>query len=431
MKKVGIVSLGCSKNLVDSENILGLFDRNGYEITNDPSEADIIVVNTCGFIESSKKESIENILEMINYGKKVVVTGCLAQRYYEDLKREIPEVDLYIPIRDYSHFNEKLFALDKDINPSLGVDDEYRIVSTGPYSAYLKIGEGCDNRCSYCAIPIIRGGFVSRPYDEIIKEAKDLADNGIKEVIVLEQDTTKYGIDFKDKKVNIVDLLHGLLEINGLKYIRLLYLYPDEITDELIDLIGKEDRLTPYFDIPIQHSETHILKDMYRRGDKEFLINLFKKIRERVPNAVLRTTVMVGFPGETEEDVEKLIEFIQDVKFDHLGAFTYSQEEDTPAASFPNQIDEEEKKKRLSKVMRAQQVVSYRQNKKHIGEVMEGMVIGSTDSGYLLRSYWNAPDDVDGKITFSSNKELHNGDIVKVKITDAFIYDLTGELTDE
>ena len=431
MKKVGIVSLGCSKNLVDSENILGLFDRNGYEITNDPADADIIVVNTCGFIESSKKESIENILEMLNYGKKVVVTGCLAQRYLEDLKREIPEVDLYIPIREYSHFNEKLHKLDKDINPSLGVDDEYRIVSTGPYSAYLKIGEGCDNRCSYCAIPIIRGGFVSRPYDEIIKEAKDLADNGIKEVIVLEQDTTKYGIDFKDKKVNIVDLLRGLLEISGLKYIRLLYLYPDEITDELIDLIGRESRLTPYFDVPIQHSENHILKDMYRRGDKEFLLNLFKKIRERVPNAVLRTTVMVGFPGETEEDVDNLIKFIQEVKFDHLGAFTYSQEEDTPAASFPNQIDEEEKKKRLSKVMRAQQVVSYRQNKTHIGEVMEGMIIGRNDSGYLLRSYWNAPDDVDGKITFISNKELHNGDIVKVKITDAFIYDLMGELVEE
>ena len=431
MKKVGIVSLGCSKNLVDSENILGLFDRNGYEITNDPGDADIIVVNTCGFIESSKKESIENILEMLNYGKKVVVTGCLAQRYLEDLKREIPEVDLYIPIREYSHFNEKLFVLDKDIDPSLGVDDEYRIVSTGPYSAYLKIGEGCDNRCSYCAIPLIRGGFVSRPYEEIIKEAKDLADNGIKEVIVLEQDTTKYGIDFKDKKVNIVDLLRGLLDIKGLKYIRLLYLYPDEITDELIDLIGKESRLTPYFDVPIQHSENHILKDMYRRGDKKYLLNLFKKIRDRVPNAVLRTTVMVGFPGETEEDVDNLVKFIQEVKFDHLGAFTYSQEEDTPAASFPNQIDEEEKKKRLSKVMRAQQVVSYRQNKIHIGEVMEGMVIGRNDSGYLLRSYWNAPDDVDGKITFSSNKDLQNGDIVKVKITDAFIYDLMGELVDE
>ncbi len=431
MKKVGIVSLGCSKNLVDSENILGLFDRNGYEVTNDPSEADIIVVNTCGFIEPSKKESIENILEMLNYHKKVVVTGCLAQRYLNDLKREIPEVDLYIPIREYSHFNEKLYILDKYIDPSLGVDDEYRIVSTGPYSAYLKIGEGCDNRCSYCAIPLIRGGFVSRPYEEIIKEAKELAENGIKEVIVLEQDTTKYGIDFKDKKVNIVDLLHGLLEIKGLEYIRLLYLYPDEITDELIELVGKEKRLTPYFDIPIQHSESHILKDMYRRGDKEFLLNLFKKIRDKVPNAVLRTTIMVGFPGESEEDVEHLIEFMKEVKFDHLGAFTYSQEENTPAADFPNQIDEVEKKKRLSKVMRTQQMISYRQNKKHIGEVMEGIVIGRNEDGYLLRSYWNAPDDVDGKIMFSSNKELHNGDIVKVKITDAFIYDLSGELIDE
>ncbi len=428
MKKVGIVSLGCMKNLVDSENILGLFDRNGYEITNDPRDADIIVINTCGFIESSKKESIENILEMIQYGKKVVVTGCLAERYLEDLKKEIPEVDLYIPIREYSHFNEKLFVLDKDIDPNIGVDDEYRIVSTGPYSAYLKIGEGCDNRCSYCAIPIIRGGFVSRDYDAIIKEAQDLADNGIKEVIVLEQDTTKYGIDFKDKKVNIVDLLYGLLEIKGLEYIRLLYLYPDEITDELIELMGKEKRLTPYFDVPIQHSETHILKDMYRRGDKEFLISLFNKIRAKVPNAILRTTVMVGFPGESEEDVDKLIDFMNLVKFDHLGAFTYSQEEGTPAASFDNQIDEEVKKKRLARVMKAQQKISYSLNKKHVNEVMEGLVIGRDEHGnYLLRSYWNAPDDVDGKIFFTSNKKLSNGDIVKVKITGAFVYDLMGE----
>ena len=432
MKKVGIVSLGCMKNLVDSENILGLFDRNGYEITNNPKEADIIVINTCGFIESSKKESIENILEMIQYDKKVVVTGCLAERYLEDLKREIPEVDLYIPIREYSHFNEKLYVLDKDIDASLGVDDEYRIVSTGPYSAYLKIGEGCDNRCSYCAIPLIRGGFVSRDYNAIIKEAKDLADNGIKEIVVLEQDTTKYGIDFKDKKVNIVDLLHGLLEIKGLEYIRLLYLYPDEISDELIELIGKEKRLTPYFDIPIQHSESHILKDMYRRGNKEFLIDLFNKIRNKVPNAILRTTVMVGFPGETEEDVDALIEFIKDVKFDHLGAFTYSQEENTPAASFPNQIDEDIKKKRLAKVMKAQQKVSYSLNKKHVDEIMEGLVIGRDEHGnYLLRSYWNAPDDVDGKIYFTSEKKLNNGDIVKVKITGAFVYDLMGELYED
>ena len=432
MKKVGIVSLGCMKNRVDSENILGLFDRNGYEITNDPKDSDIIVINTCGFIESSKKESIENILEMIQYGKKVVVTGCLAQRYLEDLKKEIPEVDLYIPIKDYSHFNEKLSVIDKDIDPSLGVDDEYRIVSTGPYSAYLKIGEGCDNRCSYCAIPIIRGHFVSRDYDSVIKEAKELAEVGIKEIIVLEQDTTKYGIDFKDKKVDIVDLLHGLLAIKEFKYIRLLYLYPDEISDELIELIGKEPRLTPYFDVPIQHSETHILKDMYRRGDKEFLVGLFAKIRNKVPNAVLRTTVMVGFPGETEEDVDNLIEFMKEVKFDHLGAFTYSQEEGTPAASFPNQIDEEVKKKRLAKVMKAQQKISYALNKKHVDEVMSGMVIGQDEHGnYLLRSYWNAPDDVDGKIFFTSPKPLQSGDIVKVKINSVFVYDMMGELYED
>ena len=432
MKKVGIVSLGCSKNLVDSENILGLFDRNGYEITSNPKEADIIVINTCGFIESSKKESIENILEMLNYGKKVVVTGCLAQRYLNELKKEIPEVDLYIPIREYSHFNEKLRIIDKSVNPDYGVNDDYRIVSTGPFSAYLKIGEGCDNRCSYCAIPLIRGGFVSRDYDSIINEARDLADNGIKEVIVLEQDTTKYGIDFKDKKVDIVTLLKGLLEIKELKYIRLLYLYPDEISDELIDLIGKESRLTPYFDIPIQHSETHILKDMYRRGDKEFLRKLFTKIKNKVPNAVIRTTVMVGFPGESEEDVNNLIDFMKEIKFDHLGAFTYSQEEGTPASTFDNQIDEEEKKKRLSKVMRAQQGISYHQNKKHINEIMEGIVVGVDEHGsYLLRSYWNAPDDIDGKISFTSNKDLNIGDIVKVKITESFIYDLMGELIDE
>lgn len=432
MKKVGIVSLGCMKNLVDSENILGLFDRNGYEITNNPKEADVILINTCGFIESSKKESIENILEMLSYKKKVVVTGCLVERYLDELKKEIPEVDLYIPIREYEKFNKKFYVLDNSVDPSIGVDDEYRIVSTGPYSAYLKIGEGCDNRCSYCAIPLIRGRFKSRDYDAIIKEAKELATSGIKEIVVLEQDTTKYGIDFKDKKVNIVNLLKGLLEIKELEYIRLLYLYPDEISDELIDLIGKESRLTPYFDIPIQHSESHILKDMYRRGDKEFLINLFTKIRKRVPNAILRTTVMVGFPGEKEEDVDNLIKFIEEVKFDHLGAFTYSQEEGTPAALFTNQVNEDDKKKRLAKVMKAQQKVSYIQNKKHIGEVMRGLVVGKDDHGNnLLRSYWNAPDDVDGKIFFTSKKELHNGDIVKVKITDVFVYDLMGEEVDE
>ena len=427
MKKVGLVSLGCHKNLVDSENILGLFDRNGYEITNDPADSDVIVINTCGFIESSKKESIENILEMLQYGKKVVVTGCLAERYLDDLKKEIPEVDVYIPIRDYKEFNKHLYLIDNSIDKSLGVDDDYRIVSTGPYSAFLKIGEGCDNRCSYCAIPLIRGHFVSRDMDAIINEAKDLAKNGIKEVVVLEQDTTKYGIDFHNPDINIVSLLKKLLEIEELEYIRLLYLYPDEISDELIELMGNEPRLTPYFDIPIQHSEDHILKDMYRRGDKEFLLNLFNKIRAKVPNAILRTTVMVGFPGESEEDVDNLIKFMEEVKFDHLGAFTYSQEEGTPAAEFPNQIEECVKKDRHARVMKAQQKISYQQNKKHVGEVMEGLVIGKENDNYLLRSYWNAPDDVDGKIYFSSDAPLKNGDKVKVKINNAFVYDLMGE----
>ena len=426
MKKVGIVSLGCHKNLVDSENILGLFDRNEYEITNNPSEADVIVVNTCGFIESSKKESIENILDMVSYGKKVVVTGCLVERYLNELKKEIPEVDVYIPIREYSHFNKHLAIIDKEIDPSLGLDDDYRIVSTGPFSAYLKIGEGCDNCCTYCAIPLIRGHFKSRPYKEILKEAKNLASNGIKEVVILEQDTTKYGIDLKEDKYDIVSLLNGLLEIKEFEYIRLLYLYPDEISDELIKLIAKEDRLTPYFDIPIQHSENHILKDMNRRGDKEFLRNLFTKIRKEVPNAILRTTVMVGFPGEREEDVDNLIAFMNEIKFDHLGSFKYSREEGTKSCDFPNQVSEEDKQARLDKVMHAQQKISYHQNKGHIGEVMEGLVIGKEKDNYLLRSYWNAPDDVDGKIYFTSERNLKLGEKVKVKIENAFVYDLMG-----
>ena len=425
MLKVGIVSLGCSKNLVDSENILGLLKYDGYTITSSIDEADIIIVNTCGFITSSKKESIETILEMLSYNKKVVVTGCLAQRYEKELRKEIPEVAEFIPIRDYDRFNDLFKNVDKELNKCGGLDDHFRVISTGPYSAYLKIGEGCDNCCTYCAIPLIRGHFVSRPYKDIIEEAIYLAETGIKEVIVLEQDTTKYGIDLKDGN-NIVSLLKGLLQIKKLDYIRLLYLYPDEITDELIDLIASEKRLTPYFDIPIQHSENHILKAMNRRGDKELLRNLFNKIKERVPHAVLRTTVMVGFPGETEEDVDNLIAFMKEIGFDHLGAFTYSREEKTKSYDFDNQIDEEVKQKRLERVMHAQQSISYKKNKTHIGEVMEGLVVGKEKELYLLRSYWNAPDDVDGKIFFSSKQELEEGMIVKVQIDEAFVYDLMG-----
>ena len=427
MKKVALISLGCAKNLVDSENILGLLLKNHYKIVNNKEEADILVINTCGFIESSKKESIDVILDNINKKQKVVVTGCLVNRYVDDLKKAIPEVDLWIPIREYKNFSRLLATLDKDITNYEGLNDDYRLVSTGSYSAYLKIGEGCSNCCTYCAIPLIRGPYVSRPYEDIIKEAKKLASEGYKELIVLEQDTTRYGLDLKEKKT-IVDLLKGLLEIKELAFIRLLYLYPDEITDELIDLIAKEKRLTPYFDIPIQHSEDKILKAMNRRGDKAYLTKLFNKIKTKIPNAVLRTTVMVGFPGETKEDFDNLLKFIEEVKFDHLGGFTYSKEEGTKSYDFPHQVRQDTKQKRLDEMMALQQKISYDLNKRHIGEIMNGLVVGKENGYYLLRSYWNAPDDVDGKILFSSNEELKEGDIVNVKIKESYVYDLYGEI---
>ena len=427
MKKIALISLGCAKNLVDSENILGLLLKNHYGIVNNKEEADILIINTCGFIEASKKESIDVILDNINKKQKVVVTGCLVNRYVDDLKKSIPEVDLWIPIRDYPRFTQLLATLDKDITNYEGLNDDYRLVSTGTYSAYLKIGEGCSNCCTYCAIPLIRGPYVSRPYEDIIKEAKKLASEGYKELIVLEQDTTRYGLDLKEKKT-IVDLLKGLLEIKELSFIRLLYLYPDEITDELIDLIAKEKRLTPYFDIPIQHSEDKILKAMNRRGDKAYLTNLFNKIKTKIPNAVLRTTVMVGFPGETKEDFDNLLKFIEEVKFDHLGGFTYSKEEGTKSYDFPHQVRQSTKQKRLDDLMALQQKISYDLNKKHIGEIMNGLVVGKENGYYLLRSYWNAPDDVDGKILFSSKEELKEGDIVNVKIKESYVYDLYGEI---
>ena len=429
MKKVALISLGCSKNLVDSENILGLLSFDKYQLVPTTEEADYIFINTCGFIEPSKKESIETILEACKTGKKVIVTGCLVERYLEELKKEIPEVALWIPIRDYYQFNELLQDLDEELINAGGVDDHLRVVSTGPFSAYLKIGEGCDNRCSYCAIPLIRGGFVSRDIDEILLEANELASRGYKELIVLEQDTTKYGIDLP-YKANIVDLLKELLRIKGLDYIRLLYLYPDEISDDLIDLMIENPHLTSYFDIPIQHSEDKILESMNRRGNKDFLRALFKKIRSKNPLAILRTTIMVGFPGETEEDFENLKDFIKEIEFDHLGCFTYSKEEGTASYNFENQIDEEVKQNRMNEIMKIQQGISYRRNKLHINEIMEGLVVGMDHDYYLLRSYYNAPDDIDGKIFFKSDKPLRQGDKVKVKINEAFVYDLIGELVE-
>ena len=430
MKKVALISLGCEKNLVDSENILGLLLKNHYEIVSNKKEADILIINTCGFIESSKKESIDTILDNIGKKQKVVVTGCLVNRYKDELAKEIPEVDLWIPIRDYPRFNAFLATLDHELKNYEGLNDDYRLVSTGSYSAYLKIGEGCSNCCTYCAIPLIRGPYVSRPFENVINEAKKLASEGYKELIVLEQDTTRYGLDLKDKKT-IVDLLKELLKIQGLEYIRLLYLYPDEITDELIDLIAKEERLTPYFDIPIQHSEDKILKAMNRRGDKAYLKQLFTKIRNKIPHAILRTTIMVGFPGETKEDFENMLDFVKEIKFDHLGAFKYSREEGTKSYDFSRQVRENVKQNRLEMLMELQQGISYERNKSHIGEVMTGLVVGKEKDYYLLRRYYNAPDDIDGKILFRSDRALKEGEKVKVRIQEAYVYDLYGEIVNK
>ena len=431
--KVGLISLGCAKNLVDSEMILSFLDRNEFEIVTDANSADIIFINTCGFIEASKQESINTILEFIPQNKIIVVTGCLVERYLEDLEKELPEVDLFLPIREYPNMALRLQEVIKNKSLNGHLDLSKRIISTRPFSAYLKISEGCSNCCTYCAIPLIRGSFHSFDKQEVINQALALKEKGVKELVVISQDTTKYGSDIKEYKTDIVDLLKSLLEIKEFDYIRLLYLYPDEISDELIELMGKEERLTPYFDIPIQHGSSKVLKAMNRRGDKEFLLNLFNKIKEKVPNAILRTTLIVGFPGESEEDFNELYDFINEVKFDHLGAFTYSREEDTKSYDFDNQIEEKVKKARYRKIMMAQKKISRAKNKNRVGEIHIGLVIDYDylKNVYYLRSHFNAPDDIDGSIIFKSDIPLEEGQIVKVLITGYDSYNLYGDLIEK
>lgn len=431
--KVGLISLGCAKNLVDSEMILSFLDRNEFEIVNDANSADIIFINTCGFIEASKQESINTILEFIPQNKIIVVTGCLVERYLEDLEKELPEVDLFLPIREYPNMALRLQEVIKNKSLNGHLDLSKRIISTRPFSAYLKISEGCSNCCTYCAIPLIRGSFHSFDKQEVLNQALALKEKGVKELVVISQDTTKYGSDIKEYKTDIVDLLKSLLEIKEFDYIRLLYLYPDEISDELIELMGKEERLTPYFDIPIQHASSKVLKAMNRRGDKEFLLNLFNKIKEKVPNAILRTTLIVGFPGESEEDFNELNDFINEVKFDHLGAFTYSREEDTKSYNFDNQIEEKVKKARYRKIMMAQKKISRAKNKNRVGEIHTGLVIDYDylKNVYYLRSHFNAPDDIDGSIIFKSDIPLEEGQIVKVLITGYDSYNLYGDLIEK
>ena len=428
MKKIGIVSLGCSKNLVDSEMILGMFPQDKYKITPNPSEADLLIVNTCGFIEDAKKEAISTILEMANYKAKLVATGCFVERNLEELKKEIPEVDLWISLKDYSSMNKEIGKLldEDDLSP---LNPLKRVISTPSYSAYLRISEGCNNFCSFCAIPYIRGTMVSRPLTEILEEAKLLKKKGIKEISLVSQDPMHYGCDFSDRKNHMLELLKALDEM-GFYSIRLLYLYPEEITDEELLFIKNSRSIAHYFDIPIQCASDHLLKLMHRHGSKEEMLSLFKRIKELMPEAILRTTLISGFPGENEEDQKETIAFIKEVAFDHLGDFTYSREEGTAAYSFKDQIPEKIKKERRKEIMSLQRRISQKRNHLLEGTIMEGLVTGydSATKLYTLRSYWNAPDDIDGNIFFSSEKPLKDGEIVKVKITNAFIYDLMGKL---
>ena len=428
---VGIISLGCAKNKIDTEEVLSYLQRNSFNIVSDPNLADIIIINTCGFIEDAKKEALDTIFETLKYKKITVVIGCLVERYYDDLVRDIPEVDLFVPIRDYPKFGELFQKLIKDCTLEGKLSKDQRLITTPSYQAYLQISDGCNNCCSFCAIPLIRGHFRSFPFQMIASEIKKFAEAGVKELIVISQDTSKYGWDFKDKKYNICSVLKEALKYN-FEYIRLLYLYPDEITDEFIQLYKDNPRLTPYFDVPIQHSEDHVLKDMNRHGDKKLLEELFSKLRE-VPNSILRTTLIVGFPGETQEDVDNLEKFIRTYKFDHLGVFKYSKEEGTRSYSFTNQVPSREKERRYKQIMKAQAQISYELNQKRLGQVIKVMITAydETDMSYTGICDLFAPDDIDGRCYIYSSAPLEIGDVVEAKIVNAGIYDIDCEVIEQ
>ena len=450
--KVGFVSLGCSKNLIDTEIAIGHFKNNKYEIENNPEKANIIVINTCGFIESAKEEAINTILEMAEYKKKkckyLIVMGCLVKRYYEELVKALPEVDLFIKIDEYDKMWQKIEKLIKEdtveisttntskkileIEPlPMPTQNEFfeRIVTTGENFAYLKIGEGCSNRCTYCAIPYIRGPFVSRPQEEIIEEAKILANKGIKEIIIIAQDTTKYGVDIYGEP-KLAELLQKISEIPEIKWIRFLYSYPEGITDELIQTVKNNEKICKYFDIPIQHISDSILKKMNRRTNKKQIENLLEKLRNEIPDVTLRTSLIVGFPGETEKDFEELSEFVRTAKFDKLGAFMYSKEDGTPAAKLPEQIHGNTKKSRYNKIMEIQQKISNENLKNKIGQEFEVLIEDiSFDEKYLIGRTKQDVPDIDG-IVYVKNKEKTNlvNKFVKVYIIDVKDYDLIGEI---
>ena len=446
--KIGFVSLGCSKNLVDTEKTIGIFKANDYEIVNTPEEAEVIVINTCGFIESAKEEAINTILEMAEYKKQkckyLIAMGCLVERYKEELEKAIPEVDLYIKYSEYNMLWAKIQALLKDNKTATDIDNknnninektsenkydnfdtiEERVVSTGANFAYLKIADGCSNRCTYCAIPYIRGPQISRKMEDILKEAKKLASSGYKELIVIAQDTTKYGIDIYGEP-KLAELLDKISKIDGIKWIRFLYAYPETITPDLIKLVKENDKICKYFDIPIQHISDTVLKRMNRQSNGKTIRNLIQTLRKEIPNVVIRTTVMVGFPGETKEDFEELYNFLKEARFDKLGCFAYSKEEGTPATRIKEQIHPLTKKSRYNKIMSLQQEISKENLKKQIGKEIEILIEGKSFDGrtYVGRTYMDVPD-IDGIAYLNTDKNLQEGDFVKAKIIDVSNYDL-------
>ena len=437
------ISLGCDKNLVDSEQMLGLLTQKGFTLTDDETQADVIVINTCCFIHDAKEESIQNILEMAEYRKSgrckaLIVTGCLAQRYKQEIIDEIEEVDAVIGTTAHDEIFEvieKTLAGQKELDiqdvDRLVEIDAKRVVTTGGHYAHLKIAEGCDKHCTYCIIPKIRGSYRSVPVERLLKEAQDLADQGVKELILVAQETTLYGVDLFGKK-SLHILLKKLCEIKGIRWIRVLYCYPEEIYDELIETIRDEKKICHYLDLPIQHASDRILKRMGRRTSRAQLEEIIEKLRREIPDIALRTTLITGFPGETQEDHEELMAVVDEMEFDRLGVFTYSQEEDTPAASMEDQIDEEVKKDRQEELMELQQEVSLDKNEEKIGRTMLAMVEGylSDENVYVARTYADAPG-IDGYLFIDTAETLMSGDFAKVKITGALEYDLTGELEDE
>lgn len=428
--KVGFVSLGCCKNLVDSEQIMGVLRENGHEIVGDPRQADAIVINTCGFIQPAKEESINTIFEMSQYASKLIVTGCLAQRYEETLRSEIPEIDAVIPIRDYGELAEKLQEVLKDAGNGSFSKSE-RALSGNPWSAYLKISDGCSNRCTYCAIPLIRGNQTSKLLSEVREEIEALAEHGVQEVTLIAQDTTKYGLD-NYGRLMLADLIREVDRIEGIRWIRILYMYPDEITEEVLQAMKESSKVLPYFDIPMQHASNRLLKLMNRRGTKEDVLALVSRIREMFPEATLRTTAIVGFPTETEEEFQELLDFVKEVRWDRFGAFTYSREEDTPAWSMSPEVDEQTAQRRLDQLMQVQEQISLESNQKKIGQVVEVLVEEreALTGRYRGRSRADAPDEADGQVIFTSPREIEPGTFVNVRIDEARPYDVAGVLAE-